>query len=120
MAAVGRVVPALPVSLVATAVLASRDKGLTSLELKGSVFELLSRLQASGAHVHVPRQDQEYALDVGLRMLVLRHMVLLEDGLYRPNPAEVALLRYYANSIRHLFESTDTSAASIKRELSVG
>jgi glycerol-3-phosphate O-acyltransferase len=118
MTAVGRVVPALPVSLVATAVLDSGDKGLTSLELKGSVFDLLSRLQASGAHAHVPRQDQEYALEVGLRMLVLRHMVLFEDGLYRPNPAEVELLRYYANSILHLFEGTDRPADSRKREFS--
>lgn len=118
MVAVGRVVPALPVSLVATAVLDSGDRGLTSLELKGSVFDLLSRLQASGAHVHVPRQDQEYALEVGLRMLVLRHMVLFEDGLYRPNPAEVELLRYYANSIQHLFEGTGRLVDPRQRELS--
>ena len=45
MQAVGRVVPALPVSLVATAVLSGGERGLTSLELKGAVFELMSRLQ---------------------------------------------------------------------------
>lgn len=111
MRAVGQVVPALPVSLVATAVLASGDKGRNSLELKGAVFELMSRLQASGAHVHVPRRDQEYALEVGLRMLVLRRLVLLRDGLYHPNPAEIELLRYYANSIRHLFEGAEASEA---------
>jgi glycerol-3-phosphate O-acyltransferase len=102
MRAVGRVVPALPVSLVATALLAAGERGLTGLELKGAVFALMSRLQSEGAHVHIPRQDQEYALEVGLRLLVLRHLVLAADGGFKANPAELALLRYYANAIGHL------------------
>ena len=75
MREVGRVVPALPVSLVASAILAGGERGLSSLELKGAVFELMRRLKAEGAHVHIPRHDQEYAVDVGLRMLLLRHLV---------------------------------------------
>ncbi len=102
MEAVGRVVPALPVSLVATAMLAGGERGLTSFELKGAVFELMRRLQAQGAHVHIPRQDQEYAVEVGLRMLTLRHLVAEADGVYRVNPKETALLAFYANAIAHL------------------
>ena len=41
MQEVGRVVPALPVSLVATAVLAGGERGLSGFELKGAVFELM-------------------------------------------------------------------------------
>ena len=99
---VGRVVPALPVSLVASALLAGGDHGLSSLELKGAVFALMRRLTAMGAHVHIPRHDQEYAVDVGLRMLLLRHLVVAEAGVYRPNPKETALLAFYANAIAHL------------------
>ncbi len=102
MQEVGRVVPALPVSLVATAVLGAGERGLSSFELKGAVFELIGRLSAAGAHVHIPRQDQEYAVEVGLRMLTLRHLVEQQDGLYRANPTERALLAYYANAIAHL------------------
>ena len=102
MAEVGRVVPALPVSLVASAILAGGERGLSSLELKGAVFELMRRLKAQGAHVHIPRQDEEYAVDVGLRMLMLRHLIVAENGVYRPNPKETALLAYYANAIVHL------------------
>jgi glycerol-3-phosphate O-acyltransferase len=80
----------------------------------------MSRLQASGAHVHVPRQDQEYALDVGLRMLVLRHLVILEEGFYRPNPAETPLLRYYANSIAHLFAGVEGSVTARQGEHAPG
>jgi glycerol-3-phosphate O-acyltransferase len=62
----------------------------------------MRRLTAMGAHVHIPRHDQEYAVDVGLRMLLLRHLVVAEAGVYRPNPKETALLAFYANAIAHL------------------
>jgi glycerol-3-phosphate O-acyltransferase len=101
MAKVGAVVPALPVALVATALLDASDP-LSMLELKSRVLALVQRLEASGAHVHIPRRDQEYAIEVGLRMLRLRHLVAETDGLYRINAEETQLLRYYANSIAHL------------------
>ena len=99
---VGRVIPALPVTLVSSAILAGGERGLSSFELKGAVFELMRRLRARGAHVHIPRQDQEYAVDVGLRMLTLRHLVSEEEGVYRANPKETAILAFYANAIAHL------------------
>jgi glycerol-3-phosphate O-acyltransferase len=110
MAEVGRVVPALPVSLVASAMLGAGARGLSSLELKGSVFELMRRLQAEGAHVHIPRHDQEYAVEVGLRMLMLRHLVEAQDGTYRANPKETALLAFYANAIAHLLSVPEVAA----------
>jgi glycerol-3-phosphate O-acyltransferase len=101
MAKVGEVVPVLPVALVATALIDADGAALSALELKARVVEIARRLAARGAHVHVPRADQDYALEVGLRMLRLRHLVEETDGLYRADPADV-LLRYYANSIAHL------------------
>ena len=52
--------------------------------------------------MHIPRSDVEYAVEVGLRMLKLRQLVVEEDGLYRANAEETILLRYYANAIAHL------------------
>ncbi len=115
MEVVGRVVPALPVPLVATAILAAGNRGLSSFELKGSVFDLTRRLQAQGAHVHIPRHDQEYAVDVGLRMLLMRHLVLEDAGTYRANPKETALLAFYANAIAHLLAAADASAVAEPR-----
>jgi glycerol-3-phosphate O-acyltransferase len=74
------------------------------------VFELMRRLAASGAHVHIPRQDQEYAVEVGLRTLSLRHLVEQHDGVIRANPAERALLAYYANAIAHLVSGAAIAA----------
>jgi len=105
MQKVGEVVPALPVSLVATVVLGA-SRALSALELKSEIAELMARLTACGAHIHIPRADQDYAVEVGLRMLTLRHLVEEENGLYRVNPAEEFVLRYYANSIAHLLSDS--------------
>jgi glycerol-3-phosphate O-acyltransferase len=102
MDAVGRIVPVLPVPLIATIFARYGDKPISELELKVQVERLAEELRARGAHVYVPRRDFDYALNVGLRMLRLRHLVGERDGLYYANPGELPLLRYYANSIAHL------------------
>jgi glycerol-3-phosphate O-acyltransferase len=110
MQAVGRVVPALPVSLVATAMLEAGDNPLSLLDIKQLVSGLIGVLETQGAYIHIPRADRDYAIAVGLRMLTLRHLVLEEDGNYRANPDELILLKYYANAIVHLFESAPKPA----------
>lgn len=102
MEAVGRIVPVLPVPLLATVFVARPERALSELELKGEVASLLGRLAANGAHVYIPRHDLDYALTVGLRTLRLRHLVEERDGLFRARAEEIPLLTYYANSISHL------------------
>jgi glycerol-3-phosphate O-acyltransferase len=102
MAQVGALVPVLPVPLVATALLVDPQRALSLLELKAAVGERVTALQARGAQLYVPRQDWDYAVDAGLRMLTQRHLVDERDGLFVPRQGELPLLRYYANSIAHL------------------
>jgi len=102
MRSVGRIVPVVPVPLIATAFVANPGKELSSLELKAEVERLLEKLARAGARVYVPRRDFDYAITVGLRMLRLRHLVDEREGLYAARAAELPLLRYYANSIAHL------------------
>ena len=112
MEGVGRVVPALPVSLVARALLDAGSAPLTEFELKGHVAGLIDTLERSGAYVHIPRADRDYAINVGLRMLRRRGMAVeTGDGAWRANPDETALLAYYANSIAHLFPFAGAKAA---------
>jgi glycerol-3-phosphate O-acyltransferase len=103
MHAVGRVVPVVPVALMATVFLRQPERALSELELKAEVAPLVAALEARGAHVYVPRGDFDYALTVGLRMLRLRRLVEDRDGVYQACTAELPLLRYYAASIAHLF-----------------
>ena len=98
---VGKIVPVVPVPLIAS-VLLQQNKPISELELKSFVEQKVEKLEASGAHVYIPRKDLDYAIHVGLRMLTLRRLVESGDGLYSARPEETAVLRYYANSIAHL------------------
>jgi glycerol-3-phosphate O-acyltransferase len=104
MAEVGRVIPALPVSLVAVALLDEPGGKLDLLALKARVGALIDRLAERGAHVHVAHADRDYEVTAGLRMLTLRRIVTRDDndGLLRIAPGEEILVAYYANAIRHL------------------
>ena len=107
MAQLGEVIPVLPVSLVSTVFLAAPDEALAELELKARIQGLIRRLEARGAQVYIPRADRDYAITVGLRMLLLRRLVDEVDGLYRARRSELPLLSYYAGSIAHLVEAAE-------------
>jgi glycerol-3-phosphate O-acyltransferase len=115
IAAVGHSVPVLPVSLVAFALAEAGQlapdrpltSGIATAELRQAVRDLMRRLRDAGATVYVPRDDETYAVDVGLRTLVLRRFItetpgMLISGMIRVAPGEEALIAYYANSIAHL------------------
>lgn len=103
MEAIGRQIPALPVSLVSLVLLDAGDERIDLLSLKARVDQLIDRLENAGSHVYVPRADRDYAVTAGLRMLELRHIVLLdEDGFYRIADGEKTVVAYYANAIAHL------------------
>ena len=67
----------------ATVFVRNPGRRLASIELKTEVERIVERLERSAARVYVPRRDLDYALDVGLRMLLLRHLVEEKDGAYR-------------------------------------
>ncbi len=104
MASVAAIVPALPVSMVATVFMAEQNRAFTALELKADVLDLVTRLAANGAHIHVPRADLEYGIEVGLRMLTMRRLVIADGATYRANRDDAGLLAFYANSIAHLLK----------------
>lgn len=101
MQRVEMVIPVLPVPLVATALL---DEGapLSMLALKARCHHLLQGFLSGGAYVHLPRRDEDYAVEVGLRILTSRHMVTESDGVFAINGDDRALVQFYANSIAHL------------------
>ncbi|MCC0028825.1 MAG: 1-acyl-sn-glycerol-3-phosphate acyltransferase [Brucellaceae bacterium] len=103
MEEVGKVVPVLPVSLVSRALIDAGNGGIDRLTLKAHADALIARLEARGAHIHIPRADRDYEVTVGLRMLTLRHIVTEDaDGLLRVRPQDAPLVAYYANAIAHL------------------
>ncbi|MBU1235644.1 MAG: 1-acyl-sn-glycerol-3-phosphate acyltransferase [Gammaproteobacteria bacterium] len=104
MAEIGSVVPVLPVSLVASLFIEAPQRAWSEFDLKAAAHARMRELEARGAHLYIPRQDQDYAFTVGLRMLSLRHLVQENDGLYTAAPDAGEVLAYYANAIAHLGE----------------
>jgi glycerol-3-phosphate O-acyltransferase len=103
MGRIGAVIPVVPVALVATVLRDQPQRWFSPLELASEAYALLHRLEAAGAHVYQPRQDFDYALEVGLRMLRLRRLVREnDDGMLLMAPGEEQTVAYYANSIAHL------------------
>lgn len=102
MGEVARLVPVLPVSLMAT-VLLEADGPLDELELKVRASELMAHFEGCGAKLYLPRGDRDYAFHVGLRMLALRRLIEESgEGLFTAVATERPLLAYYANAIAHL------------------
>jgi glycerol-3-phosphate O-acyltransferase len=107
MLAVGRIVPVLPVSVVCKLFADAPTKWFTEQDIREQTLALQDRYQALGAHVYVPRGNADYAVQVGLRMLRLRHFVIETDGRFRLNPENAAVVQYYANAIAHLTEAPE-------------
>ncbi len=105
MRAVGDLVPALSVPLIAH-VVRGADRAMTELQLKAEVQHLLDRLGGDGHRHLIFDAASSFALDQAIAMLVTRRILLLDDGRYRANPAESPLIAYYAHSIAHLFAAT--------------
>jgi glycerol-3-phosphate O-acyltransferase len=102
MGEIARLVPVLPVSLMAT-VLLEAEGPLDELELKVRASDLIEHFEARGAKLYLPRGDRDYAFHVGLRMLSLRHLVEeTGEGLFSAVATERPVLAYYSNAIAHL------------------
>jgi glycerol-3-phosphate O-acyltransferase len=109
---VARVVPVLPVPLVAAVFRRRGTLLLDAEDVKAAALDLMSELDRAGAITYLPRSDRDYAIALGLEMLKIRHLVEEEDGLLRINEENRHVLDYYANSIEHLLPPAgDTQAA---------
>jgi glycerol-3-phosphate O-acyltransferase len=117
MARIRAVVPVLPVPVVA-AVLLEQD-GRSRSEIAARFAALVADMETRGAHIHMPRENLDYAVEVGLRLLELRRIVSCEDGSYRINPPDRPLLTFYANSIAHLSSDIPTPETLVSRETEV-
>jgi glycerol-3-phosphate O-acyltransferase len=117
MARIRAVVPVLPVPVVAAVLL--EDETRARDEIAARFAALVGDMAAHGAHIHMPRGDLDYAVEVGLRLLELRRIVVCDDGHYRINPPDRPLLTFYANSIAHLSTHIPTPEVAVSPETEV-
>ncbi len=94
------IVPILPVALI-SAILEDHEDALTRPELVALAEAHHRSLTGSRTHFHIPRGDFGYAVETGLRMLLLRRLVEETSAGIRIKPSERKIIAFYANSIRH-------------------
>ncbi len=102
MQAIGGVVPVLPVALISKVILEAGGKPMKRIAIKAAAHQLWQDYAACDVHNHIPRGDEDYAVDVGIRMLTIRHILDEIDGVLHTNLENVHLLEFYAKSIEHL------------------
>ncbi|WP_420863840.1 1-acyl-sn-glycerol-3-phosphate acyltransferase [Algirhabdus cladophorae] len=102
MERINQVMPVLPVPLVAT-VLLRHAEPISQQQIEQEVQAILTNMQS--AHVHLPRGDVSYAVEVGVRALVARKICQQDGAGIAVADAEKAAAQYYANSIERVISA---------------
>jgi glycerol-3-phosphate O-acyltransferase len=104
MASIERVIPVLPISLVATVFVQHPEEKLSAFDVEGHVNRLIDEFTSRGAPVHVSNRSRVHNVVTALNMLKIRRLVIEKDGLFCTDPQMLDILNYYANSIIHWHE----------------
>lgn len=114
MKRIGENVPVLPVPLVSW--LIQRNGPMTRAQVEAGISAAVADVPR--AHIHMPREDRNYAAEVGLRHLVERKVLALNGDTYSVIDGHADLLNYYANSIRHLMPSPNSENSAGAKKVS--
>jgi len=102
MGDVQKVIPVLPVSVVATVFLESGDLPLDILDIEERAGSLIHDLQTAGGPVfEISRSSLAHVIAGAVHLLHLRRVLITEQDAYRVDPNERPLMQYYANAISH-------------------
>ena len=104
--AVGDEVPITPVAAVAWVYRHHGETAPGKALLRDQVLETLARAQDQGLPLHLPRGSFQRTFEVGLRVLLLRRILLQVDGHLVLPPHKAPLLDYYALGVAHLLDRT--------------
>ena len=102
--AVGAEVPITPVAAVAWAYRNLADPAPGKAQLRDHLLEVLARAQERNLPLYLPRGSYQRSFDVGLRVLLLRRILVQEEGRLVLPAHKAPLLDYYAHGVSHLLE----------------
>lgn len=95
------VVPIVPVSLLASLFLQDFEREYVLQELMSEVRLLMNSLEKRGAKILFPNKHLNVNLEAALEMLVLRRIIIQQQGQYFANPECKNILLYYKNSLNY-------------------
>ncbi|MBV1908922.1 MAG: 1-acyl-sn-glycerol-3-phosphate acyltransferase [Kangiellaceae bacterium] len=92
-------VPVVPVVLLASVLVESKEDELTRCVLITRAQELMFKLERLGAEILFPNKNMQVNLEAALDMLVLRRLVIIDDAIVNLKSIDKAVLSFYRNSI---------------------
>lgn len=102
MGSISKVIPVLPVPLVAAVLLDANDQPLDMAAIEQHAAQLQYQMQASGAPIiEMSRTKQAGVISEAVDFLLLRRLILAQEGRITIAPGEAPALQYYANAIGH-------------------
>ncbi len=107
-AQVAAIIPVLSVPLIALTLRDNPAQAYSEAELRAAIQQRLDRLRQGDAGHLIFDAANSYAVDNAIHMMCIRHLLLAEDGQLRINPAEMALIDYYARTIEHHFSANES------------
>jgi hypothetical protein len=75
-------------------------------QVRDRLVEVLSAAQERSLPLYLPRGTFQRTFEVGLRVLLLRRILLADEGRVILPPHKAPLLAYYANGVAHLLDQT--------------
>jgi len=109
MERIGTLIPVTPVPLVCAAIQSLGGELLPRQKLLTRIEDLRDELVELNARVVRADRDARETLDLALKMLEMRHVVLTQGANYLVLPRGRELVSYYANSIAHLLGPYEAS-----------
>lgn len=95
------IIPVLPVSLVAQAVIGADTTALSDQDVQTGVGSLLDVLKVQDVPLALDENDPRPVHEQGLNVLLSRNVLTKDGDVYRLNPDRSSLLEYYARTISH-------------------
>lgn len=112
-----RVMPVLPVPLVARVLIEHLGQPLRSVEVVYAVNALIERLIVAGAAMQAKHKPRAATVHRALDLLIDRGLIQEQQDLHQANPEALELLDYYANSIGHWLASpAHRSSGELRRD----
>ena len=102
--AVGTEVPITPVAAVAWAYRRMEDPAPGRAQVRDHLLDVLAEAQERGLPLYLPRGSFQRTFEVGLRVLLLRRILVVEDGHLVLPMHKAPLLDYYAHGVAHLLD----------------
>jgi glycerol-3-phosphate O-acyltransferase len=94
-------IPVVPVVLLASVFLQSREHSLSKQQVLSRARDLMESIESKGGQILFPNKDKQVNLEAAIEMLSLRHLVKVQDQCYQICQGATEVLEYYQNSILH-------------------